>query len=124
MSSTTTSTAESPSDALACEWTVSGMDCGSCAAKVRGAVERLPGVSGVEVLPMRERLRLTLDPAATSRERVKAVVRGLGYGVADAEASLRPAAPPESAEAGDDHGRLGHVRDDPDDRDKAWFRTG
>ena len=32
-------------DGLACEWTVSGMDCGSCAAKVRGAVERLPGVS-------------------------------------------------------------------------------
>jgi len=26
------------------EWRVTGMDCGSCAAKVRGAVERLPGV--------------------------------------------------------------------------------
>lgn len=28
-----------------CEWTVTGMDCGSCASKVRGALERRPGVA-------------------------------------------------------------------------------
>ncbi len=75
---------------IACEWTVSGMDCGSCATKVRGAVERLPGVSGVEVLPMRERLRLTLDPRRTSREAVEGAVRALGYGVSAPEAARRP----------------------------------
>jgi Cd2+/Zn2+-exporting ATPase len=87
-----------PGGPLACEWTVSGMDCGSCAAKVRGAVERLPGVSGVEVMPMRERLRLRLDPARTSREAVEGVVRALGYGVAAPEAGRRafvlPGEPP------------------------------
>ena len=48
------------------EWTVSGMDCGSCAIKVRGAVERLPGVSQVNIATMTERLSLTLDPIQTS----------------------------------------------------------
>jgi Zn2+/Cd2+-exporting ATPase len=76
--------------AVSCEWTVSGMDCGSCAAKVRGAVERLPGVSAVEVLPMRERLRLTLDSTRISRERVEAAVKALGYGVAAPDAARRP----------------------------------
>ena len=37
--------------ATACDWTVSGMDCGSCATKIKDAVGRLPGVSGVEGLP-------------------------------------------------------------------------
>ena len=36
------------------EWRVTGMDCGSCAAKVRGAVERLPGVGDVDVALMTE----------------------------------------------------------------------
>ena len=72
----------STTTAEAIEWTVSGMDCGSCVGKVRGAVERLPGVSGVEVLLMREKLRLTLDEALTSRERVEKAVRAVGFGIA------------------------------------------
>ena len=48
-------------DSATYEWTVSGMDCASCAGKVRGAVERLPGVSDVDVALMTERLRPTLD---------------------------------------------------------------
>jgi len=31
----------------ACSWAVSGMDCAACAGKIRGALERLPGVSEV-----------------------------------------------------------------------------
>ena len=50
-----------PKIETACDWTVSGMDCGSCATKIKDAVARLPGVSGVEVAIMSERLRLTLD---------------------------------------------------------------
>ncbi|MGR3569295.1 MAG: heavy metal translocating P-type ATPase [Pseudooceanicola nanhaiensis] len=64
------------------EWRVTGMDCGSCAAKVRGAVERLPGVAEVEVALMAERLRLTLDEAQTSPEGVEKAVRGVGFGIA------------------------------------------
>ena len=51
-----------------CDWTVTGMDCGSCATKIKDAVTRLPGVSGVEVGIMSERLRLTLDEAQTGRD--------------------------------------------------------
>ncbi len=64
------------------EWRVTGMDCGSCAAKVRGAVERLPGVEGVDVALMAERLRLTLDEGETSPESVEKAVRGVGFGIA------------------------------------------
>lgn len=64
------------------EWRVTGMDCGSCAAKVRGAVERLPGVSDVDVALMAERLRLTLDEGRASPESVEAAVRAVGFGIA------------------------------------------
>ena len=64
------------------EWRVTGMDCGSCAAKVRGAVERLPGVGDVDVALMAEQLRLTLDESQTSPERIEKAVRSVGFGIA------------------------------------------
>ncbi|MEM7693192.1 MAG: heavy metal translocating P-type ATPase [Pseudomonadota bacterium] len=70
-----------------CEWRVTGMDCGSCAAKVRGAVERLPGVAEVNIGLMTERLRLTLDERQTPAERVEAAVRALGYAIAPSAAT-------------------------------------
>jgi len=63
------------------EWRVTGMDCGACAAKVRGAVERLPGVADVDVALMSERLRLTLDENETAPERIAKAVRGIGFGI-------------------------------------------
>ena len=63
------------------EWRVTGMDCGACAAKVRGAVERLPGVAEVDVALMSERLRLTLNEGETSPERIEKAVRGIGFGI-------------------------------------------
>ncbi|WOI28641.1 heavy metal translocating P-type ATPase [Sulfitobacter dubius] len=63
------------------EWRVTGMDCGACAAKVRGAVERLPGVADVDVALMSERLRLALDESETAPERIEKAVRGIGFGI-------------------------------------------
>ena len=57
-----------------CDWTVTGMDCGSCATKIKDAVARLPGVSGVEVGIMSERLRLTLDEGQTAKDRIEKTV--------------------------------------------------
>lgn len=74
-------TTTDPNSGTACDWTVSGMDCGSCAAKIKDAVTRLPGVSGVEIGIMSERLRLTLDETQTGRDRVEKVVKSLGYGI-------------------------------------------
>ncbi|PVA07601.1 heavy metal translocating P-type ATPase [Thalassorhabdomicrobium marinisediminis] len=64
------------------EWRVTGMDCGACASKVRGAVQRLPGVADVDVALMAERLRLTLDESRTTAAKVEKAVRGVGFGIA------------------------------------------
>ncbi len=108
------------------EWRVTGMDCGSCAAKVRGAVEVLPGVSQVDVALMAERLRLTLDNGRTSPERVETVVRALGYGIAPRGAAPERAPgsfvlPEDTAGFPDDTQEAV-----PDGRpaDPAWYRTG
>src|SRR5690606_24473570 len=72
-----------------CDWTVTGMDCGSCATKIKDAVARLPGVSGVEVGIMTERLRLTLDEAQTGRDKIEKTVRALGYQIAPRAAGAK-----------------------------------
>ncbi len=72
-----------------CDWTVSGMDCGSCATKIKDAVSRLPGVSDVQVAIMSERLRLTLDEAQTGRDKVEKTVRALGYGIEPRKAGAK-----------------------------------
>ncbi|MFN4156590.1 MAG: heavy metal translocating P-type ATPase, partial [Paracoccaceae bacterium] len=135
-----------------CDWTVSGMDCGSCATKIKDAVARLPGVSGVEVGIMSERLKLTLDEAQTERERVEQTVRALGYEISTRAASATKelvlpvmeiakedggkyadhdheghdhGRQPVAANSDDSgHGGAGHVHDDPADRGKRWYQTG
>ncbi|AVX03413.1 cadmium-exporting ATPase [Maritalea myrionectae] len=68
-----------------CEWTVTGMDCGSCANKIKTALDRLPGVEEVDVALMNERLRLTLDEAQTPRGDIEKTIQKLGFGVQAAD---------------------------------------
>ncbi|KKL54349.1 hypothetical protein LCGC14_2266300, partial [marine sediment metagenome] len=78
-------------------WAVTGMDCGSCAARIDTALGRLAGVSDVQVTVMAQRMSLQLDPALTAPEEVEATVRKLGFGVARADQTAdraAPAAPP------------------------------
>ncbi|MFZ0097578.1 MAG: heavy metal translocating P-type ATPase, partial [Gemmobacter sp.] len=136
-----------------CDWTVSGMDCGSCATKIKDAVARLPGVSGVEVGIMSERLRLTLDESKTSRDKIEKTVRSLGYEIGPRTASAKrgfvlPGKATANEPAGDraghesaghdhdtetafaarrdesGHSSPGHVHEDPADRGKRWHQTG
>ena len=86
-----------------CDWTVTGMDCGSCATKIKDAVARLPGVSGVEVGIMTERLRLTLDEAQTGRDKIEKTVRALGYEIAPRAAGARKDFVLPGAHDGHDH---------------------
>jgi Zn2+/Cd2+-exporting ATPase len=60
-------------------WSVGGMDCAACVAKVRRSVEGLPGVSDVRVSLMSESLALRLDQAITAPDAVESVIRRLGY---------------------------------------------
>ena len=59
-------------------WRVEGMDCASCVAKMAKAIERLPGVSDVEVNLMAERLSLSLADGTTTAA-VEKQVAALGY---------------------------------------------
>lgn len=74
-------------------WSVGGMDCASCAAKIEGALGRLPGVSDVAVSVMTERLTLRLAPGSTAPEAIERMVRGLGFTVAPGAAPASPRDP-------------------------------
>ncbi len=97
--------ASSTEPALQLSWKVGGMDCASCASKIRGAVERLPGVSEVKLSVMTETLTLSLDESQTSRAAIEKQVSGLGYSVAVIDKALRaPAKEDTSCGCGHDHG--------------------
>lgn len=61
-------------------WTVGGMDCAGCVAKIRGAVEGLDGVGDVRVSLMSQTLSATVSPAAAPG--VERTVAALGYTIA------------------------------------------
>ncbi|MFV3073325.1 heavy metal translocating P-type ATPase [Niveispirillum fermenti] len=101
------------------EWALSGMDCGSCATRIRDALGQMPGVTGVDVALMAERLRLTLEAGRTTPAEVEAVVRALGYGI-----TARPRDAGSQPDSHDPQGHAGHVHDDPAGRALPWSRTG
>ena len=61
-------------------WQVSGMDCGSCVAKIETALGKMDGVSCVDVSMMRETVTLGLDDDRQSdRAAVTSLLNKLGY---------------------------------------------
>lgn len=127
---------EENTDACTLTWSVSGMDCASCATKIRGALERLPGVEDVRVSVMGETLALSLDEGATSREKVEGAVRRLGYGIT-ARQGVAPEITGEEPRDrdGSDHGGHDHEGQDhsghahlhshgPGGSDKSWYQSG
>ncbi|HTD10266.1 MAG TPA: cation transporter, partial [Solirubrobacteraceae bacterium] len=74
------------------ELDVSGMTCGSCAARVQRALSRQPGVSEALVNYATGRATVELKPGATDLEALAAAVQGIGYDAA-------PVAPSASEQA-------------------------
>lgn len=116
-----------------CDWTVTGMDCGSCASKVKDAVGRLPGVSRVELGLMSERLRLRLDETQTGRDQIERIVTSLGYGItARHEAGLQQPQPRAGAAADATAHDANRAKpgiadvapDSPASQGRRWFQTG
>ncbi|EKD61085.1 MAG: hypothetical protein ACD_54C00409G0004 [uncultured bacterium] len=128
------------------EWAVTGMDCAACGTKIRTAVERLPGVSDVNVAIMAEKLTLKLEPGTTPRDKIEATVVKLGYGIGATKASKAKAfvmptkavddhaghdhapgahtdAPGQEAKEESGHGSPGHIHNDPADKGKRWYDT-
>ena len=96
------------SEAESQEWVVTGMDCASCAVKIRTAVERLPGVSDVTVAVMAEKLTLKLEPGTTPRDKIEAAVTKLGFGIGATKAKKAKAfVMPGALDAGKNDGHAG-----------------
>lgn len=91
-----------PAEAAELAWTVEGMDCASCAAKIRGAVETLSGVSDVTLSVMSEKLSLKLASGGVDAARIEAVVKALGYDAKSIAAHV-PAAPTHAHGPGCSH---------------------
>ncbi len=104
-------------------WTVEGMDCASCAAKIRSAVERLPGVSETKLSLMSETLSAKIDSLSGDRDRVEAVVRSLGYGVTR-NATPAPTATDQSHAGCCAHGHADHQAHDHEDHDHTSHDHG
>ncbi len=60
---------------------IKGMSCASCAARIEGALKRLPGVEEAAVNLAAERAEVRFDPAEASLEAIRRTVEGLGYEV-------------------------------------------
>jgi Cd2+/Zn2+-exporting ATPase len=84
-------------------WKVGGMDCASCAATIRGAVERLPGVSEVKLSVMSETLSLQLDEGRTDRAAIEARVQSLGYTAKSVAPKAAPLRATDTHACGHDH---------------------
>jgi P-type Cu+ transporter len=58
-----------------------GVTCPTCVRNIEAAVDRLPGVAGVDVNYGAERVTVSYDPERTDVERIKATVGEAGYRV-------------------------------------------
>jgi Cd2+/Zn2+-exporting ATPase len=67
------------------------MDCASCATRIRGRLEALPGVRQVEAQVVRRAVRVDYDPALVDSDRILRTLSVLGYAV-EAEGDRRAAA--------------------------------
>jgi cation-transporting ATPase V len=81
--------AAAPSDGVreVMELDISGMTCGSCAARVQRALARQPGVTEALVNYATGRATVELDPGAVDVRQLAAVVEGAGYGAVPAASS-------------------------------------
>ncbi len=98
---------------------VTGMDCGSCAAKIETALGRVHGVHGVGVSVPAGTVTVTHEPSL-SPDAIVQPLSALGFGVSGSEAGTADRA--QDAGSGDAHDH-GH-----DHRhgagDGAWWRSG
>ena len=86
-------------DAL--NWKVAGMDCGSCAATIRTALEKLPGVSDLKISITNEALSLRLATGGAGVATIESQLSRLGYkptllAVPATGGAVDPAAPLEA----------------------------
>jgi copper chaperone CopZ len=72
---------EVPADAVWTELQVTGMKCGGCARRIKGALARLDGVVGVEVDLAAARVRVATAAGIDGRGVAQPAIDALGYRV-------------------------------------------
>lgn len=72
---------------------IEGMDCAACALKIETAMQRLPGVSDINVSYTGGTLALNVDLDRTSQSTIEEKVRALGYQPAGSAPEAKPALP-------------------------------
>ncbi|HET7487778.1 MAG TPA: heavy metal translocating P-type ATPase [Acidimicrobiales bacterium] len=81
------------------EFTVSGMTCGSCAARVQKVLNRQEGVERAAVNLATEKAVVAFDPATVGVDDLVAAVGRAGYGLVPVEAGTPPVDPESEAQA-------------------------
>ena len=99
-----------PAAPTECEFAITGMHCGSCAARVQKVLGRQAGVAEANVNFATERATVTFDPGLVSPDDLAAAVAKAGYG-------LEPLEPPD----GDLHAHAS-ASDDAAILQAAWLR--
>lgn len=72
---------------------IEGMDCAACALKIETAMQRLPGVSDINVSYAAGTLALKVDRDRTSQRTIEKKIRALGYQPASSASEAKPAIP-------------------------------
>ncbi len=91
------------------ELRVPGMDCPSCAEKIRGSVEGLDGVEGMEAHVASGTLVTTYDPEVADEGAIRERVGAAGYAVADDGSELVLSVPEMDCCANEIEAALGDV---------------
>lgn len=63
------------------DWSVTGMDCASCAEKIRGAISPVVGVRDVAVSVMNESLSVSMSVTTGAIAEIESRIARLGYGI-------------------------------------------
>ncbi len=118
------------------DWRVTGMDCASCAAKIKGAIGPVPGVEDAAVSVMAQTLTVSVARGTDPADEIERRVRRLGYGISRRAAGTASAY--TRAHSGHDHydhdhnhdhdhghgDDHAHDRTDPNGEDSPrWFET-
>ncbi|MCC3441010.1 MAG: heavy-metal-associated domain-containing protein [Microcoleus sp. PH2017_03_ELD_O_A] len=67
---------------------IGGMDCGNCAKTVAAGLQKLPGLTEVNVVFATESLRLNYDPQQVTEKAIFDRIQTLGYTIEQGEFRL------------------------------------
>lgn len=97
------------------QYHIEGMDCAGCVRKIEKALQRMPGVSDIELNFATQKLQVTLDSeAATQPKDIEKTVNSLGFGITADNNT-------ESTMVNSDPQKIDHLQSQP--KDPHWWQT-